>query len=621
MDIELIEIRDYLATLPLFKDLNTDQLDSLPRRIAVRYLRRGSPFPPADAQVPALYILRSGALELRDNQGTLLEKLGEGDWSAELCEQQLTTHQFSGVMVEDSLLYVLPCSQLTELRQSNPQFDSRFDASLTARLKSALNDQRQTLQKGVADLTLMVGGLLQRKPVTVPAQTSIREAARIMAEADISSLLITNAQGLAGIITDRDLRRRCVAVGRDVNEPVSTIMTRDVVTIPPTMLLAEAVMHMTQLNVHHLPVVQEHKPIGMISSSDIARVQSVNSAYFAMDVSRAQSISELVQISARLPDLQVQLVNSGATAQHIGEAVASVTDHLTQRLIALAEAEFGPAPMAYAWLAGGSQGRREQTSHSDQDNALLLAREPDAAEANYFEQLARFVSDGLHACGFYYCPGEAMATNPKWRQPLNVWQQYYKRWIETPDPKALMFASIFFDLRVVHGDVELYQALQHEILSLAGKNRIFVAYMAANALHHRPPLGFFRTFVLINDGQHDATLDIKHRGVVPITDIARVYSLSSGIPDVNTATRLQQASEIGAMSEDMAESLRDALEFIATLRLQHQVRQITSGKTADNYLPPHVLSGLERTHLKDAFKLIQTMQETLANRYQLGRFS
>jgi len=183
-----------------------------------------------------------------------------------------------------------------------------------------------------------------------------------------------------------------------------------------------------------------------------------------------------------------------------------------------------------------------------------------------------------------------------------------------------MLASIFFDLRPVYGDTALFTTLQSGVLEKTRDNGIFTAFMAANALQHRPPLGFFRDFVLVHDGKHDKTLDIKRRGIAPITDIARLFALSLGLPQTNTCERLQAAAKQGAMSAAMAENLSDALAFIARLRMQHQADQIRDGQPADNYLPPQSLSEFERQHLKQAFKVIQLMQETLENRYQLGRF-
>ncbi|MEJ2694622.1 MAG: putative nucleotidyltransferase substrate binding domain-containing protein, partial [Candidatus Thiodiazotropha sp.] len=385
-------------------------------------------------------------------------------------------------------------------------------------------------------------------------------------------------------------------------------------------LVVQALMTMTRLKVHHLPVMRDTEVVGMLTATDLARHQTTNSAFLATDVRKAETIEDLANISARLPELQFQLANSSATALHIGDAISSITDSLTARLIEMAEAELGPPPVPYVWMSGGSQARREQTSHSDQDNALLISDEMRPEHADYFEMLAKRVTDGLNTCHFIYCPGEAMASNPKWRQTLSAWRKYFNTWVNKPDPMALMLSSIFFDLRPVYGEKELFHELQTEILDKTRGNGIFTAYMAANALQHRPPLGFFRTFVLIHDGAHDDTFDIKHRGIVPITDIARVFALSQGLKPVNTTERLLAAAETPILSREMCENLVDALEFIASIRINHQAEQIHQGIPTDNYLSPNDLSDLERRHLKDAFRVIQDMQETMDNRYQGGRF-
>jgi CBS domain-containing protein len=213
-----------------------------------------------------------------------------------------------------------------------------------------------------------------------------------------------------------------------------------------------------------------------------------------------------------------------------------------------------------------------------------------------------------------------MASNAEWRQPARRWRQYFDKWINQPEPKALMLSSVFFDLRAVRGPAGLLADLQADTLARSKDNKIFLAYMAGNALTHRPPLGFFRNFVLIAGGEHHKTLDLKHRGVVPIVDLARVYALAEGLPQVNTLERLQAAAGSLSLSREGARDLEDAWHFIATLRLRHQAGQLRRGDPADNFLAPDSLSAMERSHLKDAFAAIATMQTTLERRYPSGRF-
>ena len=185
----------------------------------------------------------------------------------------------------------------------------------------------------------------------------------------------------------------------------------------------------------------------MITQTDLTRFQAVSSALIIRDIAGAERIEDLQQATARIPQLLVQLVGAHNPHEVVTRLITDIADAVTRRLIAMAEAGLGPPPVPYLWLACGSQGRQEQTGVSDQDNCLIIDNAFKPAQGPWFENLARFVSDGLHACGYVYCPGDMMATNPRWRQPVQVWRQYFLDWIMKPDPTAQMLASVMFDLR------------------------------------------------------------------------------------------------------------------------------------------------------------------------------
>lgn len=619
MEIELIEIREFLAAQHPFDALPDDALDRLPGMLSVRYFRRGTTVPAAEDSGRDLYIVRQGAVETRDQGGNLIDKLGEGGLLSAACTEDEADANMTSVTAEDTLAYLLPCEQLDGLCQSYPEFAKHFDTTLTARLKKAIAALQATPRGSGGLLNVAVGNLMKREPVFVGPQASVREAAQRMTEERVSSLLVLDGEKLIGLVTDRDLRSRCIAAGLDTTQPVSKIMTPNVHTVTAAMPGFEALMQMTRLNVHHLPVLDGQRAVGVLSTTDLIRHESANAVYLSGDVGKAASVEALADISLKLPELQVQLALAGAGARHVGEAVSTVNDAITRRLLELAERQLGSPPVPYAWVTGGSHARREQTSHSDQDNALILSDEMAPEDDRYFEELARFVNDGLNACGFVYCPGEVMAGNPKWRQPQKKWRSYFDAWISEPEPMALMLSSVFFDLRVIRGDASLFEELQRENLEKSRANGIFIAYMVANALTHRPPLGFFRNIVLIQGGEHGNTFDIKHRGIVPVVDLARVYALAEGRPEVNTVDRLRAVTGTRAVSTQGARDLEDAYELIATLRVQHQAGQLRHGEKADNFIGSGELSGLERSNLKDAFGIIATMQKALEQRHSAER--
>ncbi|ETD76347.1 DUF294 nucleotidyltransferase-like domain-containing protein, partial [Rhodobacter capsulatus] len=260
--------------------------------------------------------------------------------------------------------------------------------------------------------------------------------------------------------------------------------------------------------------------------TDLTRFQAVSAAVLIRDVVSAETLAEMAAVTARIPQLLVQLVGAHHAHDVVTRLITDIADAVTRRLLVMAERDLGPPPVPYLWLACGSQGRQEQTGVSDQDNCLILDDAAKPEDMEYFRALAKIVCDGLDACGYVHCPGEMMATAARWCQPLGVWRRYFHDWIDTPNPEAQMLASVMFDLRPIGGTgADLFTALQEETLRLAAQSPIFIAHMLGNALKHTPPLGLLRGFATIRSGEHRNHIDLKMNGVVPVIDLARVQAL------------------------------------------------------------------------------------------------
>lgn len=616
MDIELIEIRDFLKVHHPFDLLPEDALENLPTTIEVRYARRGTVlFAPGDDN-KYLWVVRTGAVETTDPDGQLLNRASEGEcFGVRAIMRGVAINQCTAI--EDSLLYLLPVEDFNLLREGYPQFAFFFAPMGGDRLRSA----REHADGSNSDMGLVstkVRDMLRRRgPVTIPNTVSIQDAAEKMSEEAVSCLLVTDeTDKIVGIVTDKDLRNRVVAKAYDITNPLTDIMTHDPICIDAEDYLFDAMLLMSQKNIRHLPVMDGDKVAGVITNTNIVQKQSTSMVFLVGDIYKRKSLEGLQDVVKQVPTMVMNLVNGGATAHNIGHVVSTVTDAIASRLLQMAEEKLGEPPVPYAWIVVGSEARHEQTALSDQDNGIILDDSYDEAKhGDYFRALAKFVSDGLNECGYVYCPGDVMATNDKWRQPLSEWKNYFAKWIDAPEPEALMLSSVFFDMRSIHGEDSLYENLRQFVLEKSTGNRIFLSFMAGNALSHQPPLGFFKNFVLIRGGEHDHTFDLKHNGVVPIIDLARTYALDAGLSEVNTVERLRAAAEAKVISQDGVEDLLDALEFISITRLRHQAKQIQRGVKADNFMPPEEMSHFERNHLKDAFNVVKTMQSALSSHY------
>ena len=620
MQIEILEIRDHLARHAPFDELSDELLDEAARHVQVRYFKAGTPILEFGQEITELHYIRSGAVEVFFRSGKLFNRLVEGDIFGQASLRRGRSVRFPAIALEDSLIYFIPNAIFEQLCAACDNFADFVDTEGAGRLKSVIQPPSR-----ISDLMkVRVMRLISRPPVTLDGQNTIHKAASVMTEESVSALLITRSNPdeehprLVGIITDRDFRTRVVSEALPPETPLFDIMSPDPVTLQHTDSVMEAVQCMLRHNLHHLPVMNRRRPIGLINMADVLRYQSRNSLYLVNDIFKRRTVTALRSLLPEVRASFVRMVEEEASAQMIGSAMSSIGRSFIQQLINLAEEELGPAPVPYCFMVMGSMAREEQLIVTDQDNALILDDSFNADEHDeYFLKLATFVSDGLAACGYTYCKGYIMATNRQWRQPLSVWRSYFTEWIERPNPQTLLNSSIFFDLEAVSGNADFVEELRELISRKASRNARFLAMMARNSLSRKPPLGFFRTFVMETDGQQRSIINIKGRGTAPLTDLIRVHALACGSTAQSSFDRLDDISKTRIMPPESVKRLRYALEFLSLARIRHQALDIQEGREPNNYIEPENVSAAERHGLKDAFQILSNAQNFLRYRYPL----
>ncbi|WP_291013282.1 putative nucleotidyltransferase substrate binding domain-containing protein [Hydrogenophaga sp.] len=606
---------DAIRTHRIWGLLSAPARQRLAESLSLRSVAAGELLETGDEHAAALHWLVSGELALHDEQGQPVVTLQAGDLMGTAGQPAVASARAQ----TDCQVASLDAALVEALREDTPAV-AYLLPSPSATAPGTPRD-RNSAEPAINLMTAPVRSLVKRAPITLPPHTSISEAARVMSEQRVSSVLIVEQDHLFGLITDRDLRNRVLAVGLDPSRPVADITTLAPLTIDVQNPAFDALLLMARHNIHHVPVLDGQRIVGMITATDVTEQHSTSAVYLAGEVYKQTTVEGLQAASLRIKRLQQSLASAQASAYSSGHIITAITDAITSRLLQLAEVKLGPPPVDYVWVAAGSQARNEQTAKSDQDNCLVLDDSYEEAQHGaYFKALSQFVCDGLDACGYIYCPGEMMAMTDTWRQPKRRWAEYFARWTGAPDPKSLMLTCVFFDLRAVHGNSALLDDLRRDVLQRTKGNSIFLAYMVGNALQHQPPLGVFKGISTIRSGEHKGKIDLKHTGVVPIVDLARVHALAGGHEAVNTHDRLVSAAAGGSISEQSARDLREALEFLAFTRIQHQARQIGAGQAPDNFLPLDDTSNFERSQLKDAFTVVQSLQNVLGNRYQAGRF-
>jgi CBS domain-containing protein len=436
----------------------------------------------------------------------------------------------------------------------------------------------------------------------------------------VSCLPVTGDGRLTGILTDRDLRSRVVAADLPGTTGVGEVMTADPVAADPDATVFEAMLQMSDLGIHHLPVVAEDgRVIAVLAAADIMRRLRTDPIYLAADLARATEPAQLRRIVDDTAEMASGFIERGASPDEIAGLLTVGLDALARRLLTLAEEELGAPPVPYAFVVVGSQGRRAVGFASDQDNALVLDDSYDRdAHGAYFADLSQRVCDGLHAAGQVHCPGDMMASNPAWRMTVSQWRETFHTWVTAPDPDALLHAQTFFDMRVIHGVRDLVDGdhgVHRYAVAVAKDAPRLHAQLAAIAARREPPLGVFRGLAVDRGGDYAHTLHIKAGGTAAIVQIARLYSLVAGSTVVGTRARLAAAAEAGVLSGQGARDLTDAFDALTAVTLRHQAARLRRGETPDYHIDPDTLGRMDRENLRDAFGIVKSAQSGLAVAY------
>lgn len=566
-----------------------------------------------------LRVVRSGAVEIVA-QDRVLDLLGEGE-----------------MFGHASMLSGLPTD--FEARAAQPTTCYRVGMELASEVLAAPEGLRyvaRSLLEEPTDLHVLareagantadepVAALLALAPVVCSPDTPIREAARRMSEGTANAVLVVSdpahpTEGL-GILTDRDLRTRVVAAGLSVDEPVSVAMSAPVYTCAADRPAGDVLLEMLDRGLRHLPVVSAvGELLGVIEDMDLVAARTRSWFYLRQRIAAAGSPAELAGVARELGPMVISLHEAHVAAANVMAVYAVCVDALTRRMLEMVSAGGASVEVDFAWLAMGSQARREALPSSDLDSAIVWFGEADQADAVRARLVAvgREVLDGLQACGLRLDEHGVNASSPAFVRSVASWQQEVRGWLADPTrDKALVLSSVVVDSRPVWG-VHTGTPVA-DTFALAPDHPALLRMLARFAVSSRPPTGVVRGLVVEHSGEHRGRLDLKRGGTIPIVALARWAAMSAGVTSASTAERLRAAGAAGTLSGADAHTLSDAFELINDLRLEHQVRQLRAGAPPDDHLAPDELSALRRTQLREAFRAVTDVQKRVGAELRLG---
>jgi CBS domain-containing protein len=590
----------YLRTVPPFDALPVDLYERAARALDVVYFPAGARVVrTGGTPLEHLYVIRKGAVRIeRDGQTLQLLEEGELFGYTSLLSGEATLDVFAH---EELVAYRVPGAEFRRLLSSDPRFAGHFAAGIAERLKASLDQAPAAAFR--SDLAIEVDRLLRRPARWIEAAATVQDAARVMRDEQITSVLVRSEP--PGIVTDRDLRNRVLAEELGPDTAVTRVSSSPLLTVPASTPVFAAWRTFLDGGVHHLAVVRGGEIAGVLTSSDLLRHSARGPVAVLRHVERLPGREALPGYAAQVTEMVAALVAGGLDAAAIAGFVARVNDVLTHRLLRWAEADLGEPPAPYAWLVFGSEGRMEQTLLTDQDNGLAYA-DAGAQHRDWFQRLADRVNADLEAAGFPPCPGGHMARNE--HGTLSEWRSKLDACVDEPRAHD---AELYFDWRRVGGRLDV-SALEAPI-ARAPRSGILLHLLAREALEFGPP----GALVLRLKGDA-SVVDLKRHGLVPIVFLARVHALEVGSAARATTERIEAARRAGLVGESTAAEVTEAFRFLLALRLRVQLRALEAGGAPTNSAALSAFTPVERSRLRDAFRAIKAWQETSARHYEVA---
>lgn len=612
------EAADFLRRTPPFSFLEEPRLGDLAAKLVPAYYPNGTLIleqggPPS----PHLLVIKKGSVKVSvrspENGEVLVDHRGEGDAIGFLSLYTGDRSRTNVVATSDTICYLVLGEDFRGLLDANPLVRGFFHRTLLGKyLDRTLEEMRsRSLLAGGGErllFTTPVGELAARSLVTSPEHVTVREAASTMARHRISSLVLVDASGApTGIVTDRDIRDRVVAAGLGVDGPVAGIMSTGLVTAEASEPCFEALLTMLRRGIHHLVVVEGGAMRGIVTNHDLLLLQGSSPLSVAQEVGRQRELGGLARAARKVGLISGLLLKDGTRAAALNRVVTELNDRVVRRALAIAEGTCGPAPVPWAWLALGEDGRGEQAHGGERECGLVTADAgvEDADRAGrWSEAFAAAARDALAACGLP--PSERLSpSDPRLRGPLSSWQASFSRAIGSPDGEEA-WPMACFDFRVQAGEGTLGARLRGHVFEQLDRRPAFLDRAARLVEQNRPPLGFLGMLVVEKTGEHRDRFDLSERGIAPLVDLVRVHALAAGVPDTGTFERIEAIRGRQPALRGLADELVQALDFLLLLRLHHR-RGEDAG--AGDFIAPARLSSLERRALKAAFQLLSRMQD------------
>ncbi|WP_394777079.1 DUF294 nucleotidyltransferase-like domain-containing protein [Flavobacterium sp.] len=628
-------VADFLKGFPPFSFLHQNDLEKLSEQISIVYKDKDAViFAENDKTHDSFYVVHKGAIALKKGQkNTVLDMCDEGDIFGLRPLLAQENYIMEAVAYEETILYAIPIAVFKPYALENRNVGNFLIESYASNTRNPYSDIHKDKLYGddllhenhhsAKDSFDLQPIKYSKKIVTCEPSTTARDIAKIMTKQKVGAILIVDEMLPIGIITDKDLRNKIVTGDYSILTTAETIMTKPVITYPKKMTVTEAQMAMMKSNISYLCLTKDGttntKAVGILSKHDVMVALGNNPAVLIKALKRAKKTKEIKPIRARIMQLLQGYLDQNIPMTLISKIITELNEACTTRVIEISlDKMSSPPPVKFAWLALGSQGRSEQMLHTDQDNAIVYENVSDVFRDEtsvYFLKFATLVNKGLFEIGYDYCPAEMMASNPKWCMSLDDWKKQVHHWITNPGKNEVLLSFIFFDYNLTYGAAAIVDELSESIFENVKANPVFYVHLVSGALQSPSPTGFFRQFLVEQDGANKDNFDIKRRALMPLTDAARVLILSHSVKSIsNTAERFEKLAELEPTNRELYLSCSYSFKALLKFRTKQGLLHNDSGQ----FIALESLSKMEKIKLKRTFKTIKELQELISVRFNIS---
>ncbi|MCT7512369.1 putative nucleotidyltransferase substrate binding domain-containing protein [Aliarcobacter cryaerophilus] len=607
------EQKKFISNIHPFNNLNTFELDDLVEDLDIVYFKANSIVQAQDSNPEFLYFVLKGLIqEINDDEVLSVYSKGEIFDSVSLIKNHSKN---SFVAIEESICYALKKERFMQILSSNQQLENYFFQSISDKLNNNILNEKN---KDMANIMIAkVKDAKVHKAVVVDTNKTIYEAAKIIKQEKIPTLLLKDEDGEMYIVTDSDFRQKVILNRMDYDDLVVKIASKGLIYINEDDFLFNAQLQMAKHGLKRVVVKNDHDEIvGILDQISLSSFFATNTFAVSNQIINAETLDELKEASHSFIKIIKSLNAKGVKIEFISKLINQLNKKLLDKLYKI----LAPKELIgkSCLVVMGSEGRAEQILRTDQDNALIISDDCSISEEK-LREFTHLFTETLVDFGFPRCEGNIMVSNPYWCRKQSDFKELIYEWVNNPSGDNFMNIAIFYDALCVSGDIEIIKELKNYLFKISSNSQSFYTNFARVINSFDVPLGFFDGFVFNSkDEKHKDEIDIKRGGIFIIVQGIRSLSIQNRVLNTNTIKRINSLKELKVLDDESAKELIMAFNILNSLKLKASLEKLDKKEKIDNFVNPNRLTIMEKDLLKESFKIVNKLKKRLENHFKLN---